>query len=334
MASAGIDAPRGRPTVARLQLAPRRPKRAGRLAHSPRISGGCFAAQQASKFARRFGHGVAGRMINEPSGSPAANRDEVGAAELSTKAPLLPVKAVEGWIDHIEGRKVFGWAWCRSQPDRPVEMEIRFNNRTLATTRADGLRQDLARAGVGDGRHGFQFLLDEPVPPDQKGLISAVVRCGPDGPFAPLVNRTVQQQAKPAQGEDAGAAGQQTRGSSELRAVLSALAATRKTIEDRLGTLAAEFRSAVAAHTASVDAAARSTEEKLERLRASQEALERQLSAMEVFQARFDAAVATLARSEEATPHGRGADRWLTVVVAAIGLISCISLVLGFISVL
>lgn len=273
-------------------------------------------------------------MTNEPSGVPAANRDESGTAELGTEAPLLPVKAVEGWIDHIEGRKVFGWAWCRSQPDTPVEVEIRFNNRTLAMTRADSLRQDLARAGVSDGRHGFQFLLEEPVPPGQNGLISAVVRCGPDGPFAPLANRTVQQHANPAQGQHAPAAGQQTRASSELRAVLSALAATRKAIEDRLGAVAAEFRSAVAAHTASVDAAARSTEEKIEGLRASQEALERQVSAMEVFQARFDAAIAALARSEEASHHAHGADRWLTIVVAAIGLTSSISLVLGLISVL
>jgi hypothetical protein len=217
-------------------------------------------------------------MMDEPSG--AANGDETAApenrsTEHTTEGPVLPGKAVEGWIDHIEGRKVSGWAWCRSQPDMPVEVEIRFNNRTLATTRADGLRQDLARAGVGDGRHAFQFLLGEPVPPDQKGLISAVVRCGPDGPFAPLVNRTVQQHANLAQGQDAAAAGQQMRGSSELRAVLSALAATRKAIEDRLGTVAAEFRSAVAAHTATVNAAARSTQEKIEGLRASQEALER-----------------------------------------------------------
>jgi hypothetical protein len=84
-----------------------------------------------------------------------------------------------------------------------------------------------------------------------------------------------------------------------LRAVLSALAATRKAIEDRLGTVVAEFRSAVAAHTATVNAAARSTQEKIEGLRASQEALERQVSAMKVFQARFDAVVAKLARSEE-----------------------------------
>jgi hypothetical protein len=146
-------------------------------------------------------------MIQEPS--DVANGDDAGTAanrgaESTTKVPLLPVKAVEGWIDHIEGRKVFGWAWCRSQPDTPVEVEIRFDSRTLARTRADSLRPDLARAGVGDGRHGFQFLLEEPVPPDQKGLISAVVRCGPDGPFAPLINRTIQQQAKPAQGDDAG----------------------------------------------------------------------------------------------------------------------------------
>jgi anti-sigma-K factor RskA len=216
----------------------------------------------------------------------------------------------------------------------PVEVEIRFDNRTLATTRADGLRQDLARAGVADGRHAFQFLLGEPVPPDQKGLISAVVRCGRDGPFAPLVNRTVQQHANLAQGQDAAAAGQQMRGSSELRAVLSALAATRK--GDRGPTRYCGRRVPLGCRRAyaTVNAAARSTQEKIEGLRASQEALERQVSAMEVFQARFDAAVATLARSEEATQHAHGADRWLAVVVTAIGLISCISLVLGLISVL
>jgi hypothetical protein len=248
--------------------------------------------------------------------------------------PLLPIKEIEGWIDHIEGRKLSGWAWCRSQPDTPVEVEIRFNNRTLATTRADGLRQDLARAGVGDGRHAFQFLLGEPVPPDQKGLISAVVRCGPDGPFAPLVNRTVQQHANLAQGQDAAAAGQQMRGSSELRAVLNALAATRK--GDRGPTRYCGRRVPLGCRRAYGDCqCGRPFDAGKDRgITGVAGSARTQVSAMEVFQARFDAVVATLARSEEAAQHAHGADRWLAVVVTAIGLISCISLVLGLISVL
>ena len=67
--------------------------------------------------------------------------------------------AVEGFIDFVDGNRIVGWAHDRALPGRRVQVEIAVGDaRTVVP--ADEFREDVAAAGVNDGRCGFAFSFD------------------------------------------------------------------------------------------------------------------------------------------------------------------------------
>ena len=58
----------------------------------------------------------------------------------------------------VEGR-VLGWAYDRSRPNEPVDVAFVVEDRLVASARADLYRDDLAKAGLGNGEHGFDHRL-------------------------------------------------------------------------------------------------------------------------------------------------------------------------------
>lgn len=83
---------------------------------------------------------------------------------------------VVGFIDSIGGSRVAGWVWNRQRPGQALEVEIRLDNQPIATVLADRLREDLVRANVGDGRHGFETQLPEQISKEERQRVTAVVR--------------------------------------------------------------------------------------------------------------------------------------------------------------
>jgi SAM-dependent methyltransferase len=65
----------------------------------------------------------------------------------------------EGVVDHADSATVLGWAWDAARPDVPVAVDLLDGARRIATAVADGFRQDLVDAGLGNGRHGFAFRI-------------------------------------------------------------------------------------------------------------------------------------------------------------------------------
>jgi hypothetical protein len=69
----------------------------------------------------------------------------------------------EGNIDRIDlfgpVTKIYGWIWDPSAPDDPVEAGLETGNHNLARILANQEREDLRRAGKGNGKHGFTCLL-------------------------------------------------------------------------------------------------------------------------------------------------------------------------------
>ena len=251
-------------------------------------------------------------VIDEPrteAGSPKAGSD-IGAAG----SPLSP-DPVEGYIDGIQNRRVFGWAWCRSRPTDPVDVEIRFDDQVLLTVRADRFRPDLAKAGLTDGRHGFEAVLEDGVAADQKARITAYGRCGANDPWVPLVNRTIKAATKATVREDGAAP--PSKPIADLQPILNGLAALQKRMDERIATWRAELR----AHAES-DA------------QAIRDQLTMLTSATDVLQMRIDAVCAALREGTAAAPSSRRGDRTLMLVVAALGVVSCASLLLGLIAVL
>jgi len=77
---------------------------------------------------------------------------------------LLPViegaARREGVLDFIAGCNLGGWAWHTGRPAERVSVLLRHRGEILARLVADGFRQDLFEAGIGDGAHGFMFDLN------------------------------------------------------------------------------------------------------------------------------------------------------------------------------
>jgi hypothetical protein len=70
---------------------------------------------------------------------------------------------IQGRLDAIEGRRVFGWVWDRSRPNERLLIRILLEGRMVASATADMPRVDLRRAGIGDGGHAFEVELPEAV---------------------------------------------------------------------------------------------------------------------------------------------------------------------------
>jgi putative sugar O-methyltransferase len=64
-----------------------------------------------------------------------------------------------GYIDSCAERRVSGWVWDRLRPRKRLDVEIYSAGARIGSTRAETLREDLARIGIGDGRYGFSFEL-------------------------------------------------------------------------------------------------------------------------------------------------------------------------------
>jgi hypothetical protein len=77
-------------------------------------------------------------------------RDETGMTE----------DAFAGSIERAGADRLEGWCWCPDRPDERVTVEILLDDEKVAELVANLFRRDLARAGLGDGRHAFVLHAD------------------------------------------------------------------------------------------------------------------------------------------------------------------------------
>lgn len=66
-------------------------------------------------------------------------------------------QAYEGIHDRATCESISGWVWSSSRPNAIVEVDIYDGDERIATVAADRYRADLARAGKGNGYHGFDY---------------------------------------------------------------------------------------------------------------------------------------------------------------------------------
>ena len=250
-------------------------------------------------------------------------------------SPSLPEKLVEGYIDAINGRRISGWAWCRSAPLVAVEVEIRADDRIAAVVRADLPRADLAKAGLGDGRHGFSVLLDDPVAEDARAGISAFVRCNPDGGRVALINRAVRTTApvrpappeSPALPSPAAFAGLLDEKLERLGRKVHAgiIAAVAESAARERGPLATELE------------ALRGEVSRLaggEDLRVAREEIAAIATVAELLQLRLDTVQAAVTGDAAAAHMARPREKGLILVVTALAVVSTTALALGLVAVL
>jgi hypothetical protein len=76
-------------------------------------------------------------------------------------APTPGNPQIQGRIDAIEGRRLFGWVWDRSRPTERLQVRVVVDEQVVASATADMPRVDLRRNGVGDGGHAFEIELPD-----------------------------------------------------------------------------------------------------------------------------------------------------------------------------
>jgi len=74
---------------------------------------------------------------------------------------LIPrrLHMLRGRVERVLQGKCLGWAWDRARPNEAVEVELIHAGEVCAQQQAEVHRPDLARARIGDGRHGFAIDL-------------------------------------------------------------------------------------------------------------------------------------------------------------------------------
>jgi hypothetical protein len=65
----------------------------------------------------------------------------------------------QGYIDAVEGGRIYGWAINPRDMDERLSVELYHGSKLLDTVVADRYREDLVSYGNGSGRHAFVFTL-------------------------------------------------------------------------------------------------------------------------------------------------------------------------------
>jgi len=90
-------------------------------------------------------------------------------AEVKTpvrQAPEPTGGQIQGRLDAVESRRLYGWVWDRAQPQERLLVRVLFRGRMVASATADRPRVDLRRNGIGDGAYAFEVELPVSVSQD------------------------------------------------------------------------------------------------------------------------------------------------------------------------
>lgn len=99
---------------------------------------------------------------------------------------------VTGYVEAVTETAALGWVWQPGSSDR-LTVELRLGEQVLSQACAEGMREDLARSGIGDGRHAFTLPIPEAMRSRANEVRVFVTREGDaaialDAPPPPVVN--------------------------------------------------------------------------------------------------------------------------------------------------
>ena len=80
----------------------------------------------------------------------------------------------EGFVGQLVDGRLRGWVKVVHRGDIRVDVELRLDGRTVEKMRANLYRPDLQKAGLGDGRYGFAFTIDDTM--DRNSLVEVRVQ--------------------------------------------------------------------------------------------------------------------------------------------------------------
>ena len=249
-------------------------------------------------------------MPGLPEKSKPMQSQVMHAEAVETRAEPTPADAtapseVRGLVDNATADRLYGWAWDATHPGFRVTLELRLSGETVATTTADHARPDLARHGIGDGCHAFEFPLLRQWFRQLRDL--SVVAFGKDGSefLVPVHSGRQEDMLVPAQA------------TAQLQSAAQALLVEHQGVRREIEEL--RQRGAQLPDSTAVEAIARAGQE-----------LQRRMDALELWVARLDARLAevTLPASRDT---GSRMDVWQAVLLALLfgGLSAAAAVVLA-----
>ena len=87
-----------------------------------------------------------------------AARRRIDARTGSRRAGAEAPAALRGYVDAASAGCIAGWAQNPEYPEAPVCLDIFAGGQLIGQILANRFRDDLAQAGLGSGRHGFEFI--------------------------------------------------------------------------------------------------------------------------------------------------------------------------------
>jgi hypothetical protein len=99
----------------------------------------------------------------------------------------VPPVDIRGLVDNVTANRLYGWVYDASKPGERLQVELRVAGETVVSTIADLPRPDLAKNGVGDGCHAFEFALTPELRKRRSEL--SVVACNALGQVFPVAVR-------------------------------------------------------------------------------------------------------------------------------------------------
>ncbi|MCC6468565.1 MAG: hypothetical protein IT563_09600 [Alphaproteobacteria bacterium] len=199
------------------------------------------------------------------------------AATLPQAAEAPRPNDIAGFLDALDGRRVFGWAWDRANPAERLRIEIRVDDAVAADTVADRPRPDLKANGIGDGAHAFEAMLssDAAAP---AALIAIAI--SPSSGARHILER---RPAPRADGPDTGP------GIAKVEPLIDLLHASQRRAVAAMQAAERKFDEAAARLTRLPELT-----QTLDQIRATQGDLARRIAEAEVFLVRFDGVLSQL----------------------------------------
>lgn len=283
--------------------------------------------------------------------------DTGAAPTLGTGEPAEPgteqFADIVGFIDSIGGTRISGWVWNRQNPEQKLEVDVRLDNESIGVVLADRMRQDLEKADIGDGAHGFEAHLPEQLAKAERHRVSAIVHMPGIGGEIKLKNQAaVNTEALALRPSDFSAlvehieqcVDDQRAGFRWIYHELHALDEYVRNDAQTLTTIEASSAPAAADEVADALCAIESQfselvqnqtviQDTLEELTALQKATNQRMEQLDVFHARIDARIGALQEARDAEPEIADDQTGLKRLVLCLGCLTVASLVAGVVAI-
>ncbi|MBL6078533.1 hypothetical protein JMJ56_10995 [Belnapia sp. T18] len=222
-------------------------------------------------------------------------------ATLAEDAPLaeetVAPSDIRGLIDNATADRLYGWVWDAAHPGYRVKVELRLEGKVVATGVASNPRPDLAKHGIGDGSHAFEFPLQRQWFRQLRDL--SVIAYGRDGTTmqVPVHARRQEEALVPATA------------TAQLQIVAETLVAEQASMRGEMEAM--RRRMAGLPDGGALDAVAQAGQE-----------MQRRLDTMELWITRLDDRLAQLVAPPEAGAKG-GVDVWQVVLIGLLAGLGC-----------